>query len=59
MKQADSAHLATLLGSFGAWFLSNYDRLAAALCALIGVAYTVWKWRREIRKASREDHPLD
>lgn len=59
MKSADSAQFASLIGTVVGWLLSNYAPLCGALCALIGTAYTLWKWRREIRKARAEDYPRE
>lgn len=59
MKSADSAQYAALFGTVGGWVLANYAPLCGAFCALVGAGYTIWKWRREIRKAHAEDHPLD
>ncbi len=49
----DSAQILATLGSAGGFFLANYDRITAALCALVGIAYTLWKWRREARRGPR------
>lgn len=52
MKSLDSVHFATLAGSVGGWFLANYDRVAGCACALAGLLYTLWKWRRDSRRES-------
>lgn len=53
-RSADSAQVLALIGSLGGFILTHYDRIIAALCGLVGIAYTLWKWRREIRRATRE-----
>lgn len=52
----DSAQILAALGSVGGFVLANFDRLAAASCALIGAAYTLWKWHRDAKaSAPKED----
>lgn len=46
---ADSAQIIAALGSFGGFILGNFDRLAASACALAGLGYTLWKWRKEAK----------
>lgn len=52
----DSAQILAALGTTGGFVLANFDRIAASLCALAGLAYTLWKWRREAR--ARADAPF-
>lgn len=59
MPRADSAQVTNLFATLGGFILAEYSHIIASLCALIGIAYTIWKWRREIRKARREDFPLE
>jgi hypothetical protein len=47
ITRADSAQLASLLGSSAGFIFANFDRILASLCALVGLLYTLWKWRRE------------
>lgn len=49
----DSAQLIAAAGASGSFILTNYDRLAACACALVGLAYTIWKWRRESQRSRR------
>lgn len=43
----DSAQVAAAAGLIGGLSLPD---MAATLCALVGTAYTLWKWRRDARK---------
>ena len=47
MNRPDSAQLSSALGAIGAFTLADAAHVAGLLCALIGAAYTVWKWWRE------------
>lgn len=49
----DSAQILAAAGAFGGFFLANFDRIAAASCALVGLGYTLWKWRRDARAGRR------
>lgn len=49
----DSAQLTAALGSALGFALANFDRIAAAACAVVGLVYTLWKWRREARTKTR------
>lgn len=49
----DTAQIVAAIGSAGGFALANFDRIAAALCALAGLGYTLWKWRKEARGKSR------
>lgn len=49
----DSAQLLAAIGSTGGFILANFDRLAATACALVGLVYTLWKWRREYLAKTR------
>lgn len=51
----DSAQIVAALGTAGGFALANFDRIAATLCALVGVAYTLWRWRREARAKRRAE----
>ncbi len=53
----DSAQIIAALGSVGGFVLANFDRIAAALCALAGTAYTLWKWHRDAKAAARSTPP--
>lgn len=53
----DSAHIIAALGSVGGFVLANFDRIAAALCALGGLAYTLWKWHREAHARRNKPFP--
>lgn len=55
----DSAQIIAAIGSGGGFLLANFDRLAATLCALVGVAYTLWKWRKEARTKTRAPFARD
>lgn len=46
----DSAHLAALAGSGFGYVLAHYDQILSAACALAGLAYTLWQWRRKARR---------
>jgi hypothetical protein len=48
----DSAQVFAAIGSAGGFFLANFDRIAAAACALVGCGYTLWKWRRDAKLAA-------
>jgi glycine/serine hydroxymethyltransferase len=50
MKSPDSAQLSATLGAIGAFTLADAAHVAGLLCAVIGAAYTLWKWRRESQK---------
>lgn len=50
MIRLDSAQIVAAVGSSGGFLLAHYDRITAALCGLVGVAYTLWRWRREARR---------
>lgn len=54
----DSAQILAAIGSAGGFFLANFDRIAASLCALVGLAYTLWKWRREAATKNAAPFPL-
>lgn len=54
-NRADSAQLISLLGALCSFIAANYDRIAAFACALICGGYTLWKWRRAVKRAARED----
>lgn len=51
--RADSAQILSALGTVLGFAVANFDRIAATLCALTGVCYTLWKWRREARAKTR------
>lgn len=55
MNRADSAQVTSLIGTITSFALAEYSHIIASLCALVGIAYTIWKWRREIKKARYED----
>lgn len=48
-----------IIGSIVA-FMSNlssesFAHVAGGCAAVVGVAYTLWKWRRDLKRAERED----
>lgn len=49
----DSAQIFAVIGSAAGFALANFDRLAATACALAGLGYTLWKWRKEARRSPR------
>ncbi len=49
----DSAQVLSAIGAALGFALANFDRVAAAACAVGGLAYTLWKWRREARVKNR------
>ena len=52
----DSAQAIAAIGSAGGFLLANFDRIAAAACALAGMGYTLWKWHRDAKaSAPKED----
>ena len=53
MSRPDSAQIFALIGASGGFILANFDRIAATLCALAGLGYTIWKWRREARAKTK------
>lgn len=55
----DSGQIASAIGAAIGFALANFDRIAAATCALVGIAYTLWKWRREARSKTRGPFPRD
>lgn len=48
-SRIDSAQMSSILGFIGAFTLANAAHLAGLGCALIGAAYTLWKWRNEAK----------
>lgn len=56
-NRPDSAQIIAALGSFGGFALANFDRIAAAACALAGLGYTIWKWRKEARSEAAAPTP--
>ena len=52
-NRIDSGQIASAVGSAASFALLNFDRVAAGLCAVVGIAYTLWKWRREARSKTR------
>lgn len=48
----DSAQIIAFAGSAGGFILANFDRIAAAACAIAGTAYTLWKWHRDAKAAA-------
>lgn len=58
MSRPDSAQILAAAGSAGGFFLANFDRIAASLCAIVGLAYTLWKWRREAAARNAEPFPV-
>jgi hypothetical protein len=52
----DSTQIIAAVGASGGFVLANFDRIAAALCALAGLGYTLWKWRREAAGKGRNRH---
>lgn len=48
----DSAQVIAAAGTAGGFILANFDRIAAAACALAGLGYTLWKWHREAKAAA-------
>lgn len=55
MNRPDSAQLSATLGAIGAFTLADAAHVAGLLCALIGAAYTLWKWWREAQRPLRDD----
>lgn len=49
----DSAQVLAFIGSAAGFALANFDRIAATGCALVGLGYTLWRWRKEARRADR------
>lgn len=49
MNRPDSAQILATIGSVLGFVVANFDRLAASACALAGLGYTLWKWRKEAR----------
>jgi hypothetical protein len=43
----DSAQASAILGAIGAFTLADAAHVAGLGCALLGAAYTIWKWRNE------------
>ncbi len=49
MKTTDSAQLVSFFGAVISYVGGNYDKLAAAACALVCAGYTIWRWRHNAR----------
>lgn len=63
MNRMNHETFANAAPSFGGGFLAFLGGLSAndlaagcgAAAAMLGMAYTAWRWRRDIRVAARED----
>ena len=54
MFRPDSAQLASIAGTSAAFFGGSVHQWAGTACALAGLAYTLWRWRREARRPDPE-----
>lgn len=53
--RVDSVQVVSTFGAIGGFTLQNFDSLIASACALVCLAYTLWKWRREARTPASRD----
>lgn len=49
MNRPDSAQVLCTIGTLAGYLGAHYDRIAATACALVGIGYTIWKWRNDAR----------
>lgn len=56
-------HVRTFFGAtwvaLGSLTLAQINVALGTLSLVVGIGYQLWKWRRDARRAAREDHPLD